>query len=418
MSNKLAIHGGTPVRSEPFANLFPGASVIGEEEKKAVLDVLESQSPFRYYGKRVQGTVRGFERAFARYIGTKYALAVSSGTASLIVALRALGIGVGDHVLVPSCTFMATASCVVSVGGIPVFTDIDETFNMSPEHMESRITERTRAVIPVAWRGNPCRMDRIMEIADKHNLFVIEDIAQSTGSQYRGKACGTFGNVGCFSLQLNKLITTGDGGILCTDDGKLYERAVRYHDHGAFRERADFPELGEAMEPFIGQNYRLGELSGAVAGAQLKKLDFIRKNLRRIIFALREAVEGFRGISLMRITDEQGYAGSTFVMLLPSPEPVSDFVEALNMEGIPALNIYAGNPVYMLPQFYNKRTADRDNFPFISPYADGVEYYEGLCPKAEDLIRRNVSIDITPVLKEKDVADIVAAIKKVAKYYL
>ncbi|HUV06829.1 MAG TPA: DegT/DnrJ/EryC1/StrS family aminotransferase [Spirochaetia bacterium] len=418
MEDKLAIFGGTPVRGEPLSNLFPGAAVMGEEEKGAVLTVLDNQSPFRYYGRKVVGTVRSFERDFARYLGAKYALGVSSGTASLVVALKALGIGPGDHVLVPACTFIASAGSVICAGAIPVFVDIDDSFNMDPDDLERRITKRTRAVMTVAWRGNPCEMERIMQVAKKHNLAVVEDIAQSVGSKYRGKACGTFGDVGCFSLQLNKLITSGDGGALCTDDGRVFERAVRYHDHGSFRERSSFPDLADTQEPFVGQNYRMNELSGAVAGAQLKKLDSIKTNLRKIIFSLCEAVGQIRGISLMRFTDREGYAGSTFVMLLPSRDLVRDFVRALNGEGIPALNIYGGNPIYLMPQIHDKRTADRDNFPFISPYADGIEYATGLCPRAEDIIGRNVSVDVSPVLRKQDLDDIVTAIRKVARYYL
>jgi len=273
-------------------------------------------------------------------------------------------------------------------------------------------------MMTVAWRGNPCDMTRIMDFARRHRLAVIEDVAQSIGSTYRGKACGTFGDAGCFSLQLNKLITSGDGGELASDVPWVFERAVRYLELGSFRERGCFPELTEAQEPFVGQNYRMNELSGAVAGAQLKKLGTIKANLRRMIFALCEAVGRIKGIGLMRFTDKEGYAGSTFVMLLPSRAVVPDFVRALRGEGIPALNIYEGNPVYLMPQIRAQRTAEKDNFPFVGPHAEGIQYAPGICPEAEDLIGRNVAVDVSPVLQESDLKDIVTAVDKVARYYL
>lgn len=417
MSEKLAIHGGDPVRKVPVPPPYAGASVYGEEEKKAVLEVLDRKSPYRYYGPDVVGTVKSFEQAFAAKIGTKHALAVSSGTASLVVALKAIGIATGDKVIVPANTFIASANAVVMAGGIPVFADVDDSLNLDPSEIGRLADASTKAVIAVPILGNPCEMDRIMEEARKHNLLVIEDVAQSCGSQYKGRYSGSYGDVGCFSLQMNKILTTGDGGAVTFNDDKFYERGVRYHDQGMFRERDGFLSMKEEDEVFIGQNFRMSEITGAIAGVQLQKLDSIVDSMRKLKKYIKRELQGVEGISFRRINDEEGDASNNVIMLLPDKSKIKEFVTALNAENISCFSLYDGNPVYMNTPLLHQRTVDRDGYPF-SAIGGAVKYSRGLCPKAEEYLPRNVSFYLTPEFTMEDAADIVAGIKKVARALL
>ncbi len=415
--DKLAIHGGEPVRKTPLHTAYPGADVYGEEEKQAVIEVIEAQSPYRYYGPNVLGKVKSFELAFSEKIGTKHTLAVTSGTASLIVALKAAGIGPGDKVIVPACTFLATPGAVICAGAVPVFTDIDDSMNIDPEAISKVVDKYTKAIIPVPILGNPCKMDRIMEVAKQHNLIVIEDVAQSCGSKYKGQYSGSFGDINCFSLQINKIITTGDGGAVTTNDPKLYERAVRYHDQGMFREKEGFLSKDSPDEAFAGQNYRMSELTGAVALAQLNKLDNIIASMRKVKYSIKEQIKGLSGLGFRTITDEAGDSGNSLMMLLPDAEIAAEFRKALSAEGIPAGFLYNGEPIYMLPQIFNKKTVDRNNFPF-NQFDEEIVYTRDMCPNSWKIMPRSANIGISPSYTEEDIEDIVKAIRKVAKHLL
>ncbi|MDA0748050.1 MAG: aminotransferase class I/II-fold pyridoxal phosphate-dependent enzyme, partial [bacterium] len=198
-----------PVDS-PVRKLHPGASMLDEEEVQEVLAVIKSRSLSRDYGPDRLDMVTRFEQGFAQKIDSAYALAVTSGTAALKVALVSAGIGPGDEVIVPPVTFIATPATVVLLGAVPVYSEVDESMTMDPEDLESRITPRTRAIMPVHLWGTPCRMDRIMEIARKHNLKVVEDCAQSAGASFQGRQIGTWGDLGAFSMQFGKIITSGE----------------------------------------------------------------------------------------------------------------------------------------------------------------------------------------------------------------
>ena len=414
MIEKLALNGGQPVRSKPLPPYYPGAVSYGEEEKLEVLEVLERKSPFRYYGPDVAGKVRKFETYLADKTGSKHVLAVTSGTASLVVALKALEIGPGDQVIVPANTFLATAGAVVIAGAIPVFADVDDSLNIDPNDIARLVNDRTKAVIPVHILGNPCEMDKVMSISRQHHLAVIEDVAQSCGCTYQGKAAGTFGDMGCFSLQMNKIITTGDGGAVVTDDPSLYERAVRYHDQGMFREREGFLGMKEEDDIFIGQNYRMSEVTGAIALAQIRKLDAIITKMRQTKKWIKSQIQDIKAITFRRINDEAGDAGNALFLLLPSAEKAAEFRAALNAENISTSWLYNGNPVYKLPQIFNQRTVDRNGFPF-NQIPGGIKYTSGMCPNAENLLSRNALIYLGPLIETKDATDIVKGIRKVAQ---
>lgn len=417
MDEILAINGGKPVREKPLLSAYPGASLYGEEEKKALMEVVDRKSPFRYYGFDVANKVAAFEKMLRDKTGSKYALGVTSGTAALVVAMKALGIGPGDKVIVPSNTFLATPGAVITAGAVPVFADVDDSMNINPTEIERLCDSYTKAVITVPILGNPCEMDKITAAAKKCNIAVIEDIAQSSGSKYKGRYCGSFGDVGCFSLQMNKILTTGDGGAIITNNDIVYERAVRYHDQGMFREREGFLSMNAEDDIFVGQNYRMSELTGAVALEQLKKLDYIIENLRRIKKIIKDQIKDIDGISFRRIVDEDGDTGGTLFMMLPDEKLSVKFSEALTAENISCGRLYGGRPVYTLPQIFNQKTVDRNGFPF-NQFSEKIEYTMGMCPYVEEHLPKNATIMLNPLLTEKDTEDIVKGIRKVAKYIL
>jgi len=251
--------------------------IIGPEEEEAVLAALRS-------GQLAQGPlVAQFEAAFARYLGVRHAVAVSSGTAALYVALRAHDIGPGDEVLVPAFTFAATANAVLLAGARPILVDIKKVdFTIDPKRIEAAITPRTKAVLPVHLYGHPCDMTAIGEIARRHSLAVIEDAAQAAGASWQGRKAGSFGT-GCFSFYATKNMTTGEGGMVATDDDEVARRARLLRDHGeGERYRTDL----------LGGNFRLTELAAALGLAQLPKLDAWNERRRANAAWLSEHLEG------------------------------------------------------------------------------------------------------------------------------
>lgn len=258
----------------------PGAFIIDDIERHEVEEVLESGYLSRYGREddpRFKRKVITLEKEFARKIGVDYCIAVNGGTNALMASLVALGVGPGAEVLVSGYTFVASISAIIVVGGIPVLTEIDESLTMNPVDIERKITERTKVIMPVHMLGYPCDMDKIMEIANKYKLFVLEDCCQALGASYKGKKLGSIGHIGAFSLNINKTITSGDGGLVTTNQKGLYERAFGFHDQGHMPLRMGV-EIGKRS--LIGINLRMNELTGAFALGQLKKLDLILKLLK------------------------------------------------------------------------------------------------------------------------------------------
>ncbi|MCK5255216.1 MAG: DegT/DnrJ/EryC1/StrS family aminotransferase, partial [Deltaproteobacteria bacterium] len=251
----------------------PGAYLIGEEEKKEVLDVLESGYLVRY-GKEDDSDYKRkvylFEKELSRFIGVKYCVATNSGTSALISSIAALGIGPGDEIIVPGYTFISCISSIISARAIPILTEIDDSLTIDPGDIERKITEKTKAIMPVHMLGNPCDMDSIMKLAKDHGLYVIEDFCQANGGSYKGKKLGSIGDIGAVSLNWFKTITVGDGGALVTDDPDLYKKAFGFHDQGHKPLRVGL-EIGKRS--IIGQNLRMNEVTGAIALAQTRKLD-------------------------------------------------------------------------------------------------------------------------------------------------
>src|SRR5512140_1108731 len=259
-----------------------GAELIGKEELKEI-EVLFKTGIFARYSldKERQGIwkVRDFEKAFTKYFGSQYALGVSSGSSALKIALTALDVGPGDEVICPAFTFMATYEAVLECGAIPVMGDIDDTLNLDPDDIPNKITPRTKAIIPVHMCGAPARMDKIMKVAKKHKLLVLEDNAQACGASIKGKMTGTIGHMGIFSFDHYKTITTGEGGMILTDDLDLYHRAEWYHDHG----HDHLSTVSRALDgrTILGFNYRMNEIQGGIGLAQLRKLNRVLAGQRK-----------------------------------------------------------------------------------------------------------------------------------------
>ncbi|HLW46632.1 MAG TPA: DegT/DnrJ/EryC1/StrS family aminotransferase [bacterium] len=414
---RLAVDGGTPVRTEPLLPGYPGGLLIGAEEKAAVLEVLDSQSLFRHYGPKPLGKVVEFERAFARAMGARHAVAVTSGTAALMTALAALGVGPGDEVIVPAYTWIATINAVVVLGAVPVFVDIDESLTMDPRALDAAVTPATKALLPVHMRGAAADMSAIVDAARRHRLRLVEDAAQAVGGRFRGRRLGTFGDLGAFSLQYHKVITTGEGGVVVTDDAALYDRAVRYHDQGSAR----IQELDETLPAgnplMIGLNFRMSEITGAIGLVQLGRMEGIVERMRAHKRAILDGLTGVPGLTPRPLPDPDGDTGATLMFYLPSAERTREFSTALNAEGIRNTVAWdSGQHVYYhFDQIIERRLFAERHCAWECPHYRGRARLEkGMFPRSDDLLKRAIHIDLHPLMTERDEADIVRAIRKVS----
>ncbi len=422
MGDKLAIHGGKPAKTTPNPPMFPGGLEIGEEEKRAVLEVLDRKYLFRYYGpEKYSSKVAELEMKFAEKMGSKHALAVNSCTSALISALVACGVGPGHEVIVPGYTFFASCAAVIAAKAIPIIAEVDDSLTLDPADFEAKITPRTKAVIPVHMRGVPCDMDPIMEIARKHDLAVVEDVAQAAGGSYHGKHLGTFGDCGAFSLQYHKIITTGEGGVVTTDDDLLYDRVQAYHDTAACWRPDRFALPRYEGEVFPGVNFRMGEIIGALAIVQLDRLDSLIARMRENKARIKSAIEDIEGIEFRRLNDAEGDTAICLVFFLPTVEITNQFVEALQAEGVATGGIYnAGIPDWHIyahwKHIMDKVTATSEGCPYTCAFYKGPtpDYSEDMCPKTLDYLGRSVHIDIPPQLTPEDCDMIAAGIRKVA----
>ncbi|MDR7417682.1 MAG: DegT/DnrJ/EryC1/StrS family aminotransferase [Armatimonadota bacterium] len=418
---RLALDGGTPVRSTPLLPGWPGGLLIGEEEKQAVLEVIESQSLFRHYGPRPLHRAAALEKAFAEAMGARFGLGVTSGTAALITSLAACGVGPGDEVIVPTYTWIATINAVVILGAVPVFVDIDESLNMDAEAMAAAVTPYTRAVVPVHMRGAPADLEPIIRVARQHGLAVVEDAAQAVGGSYRGQRLGTFGDFGAYSLQYHKTITTGEGGMVVTSDPTRYERAVRFHDQGSVRmEELDLFIAGDSPL-IIGINFRMGELTAAVGLAQLKKMDWIIEKMRAHQNRIKAALRDIAGITLRTSHDEAGETGATVIFFVPTASQADRFARALAAENIPAsVPWWSGQHVYNhFDQIINRRLLSAQKCSWECPrYKGSATLMKGQFPKTDAILQRAVHIDVHPLFTGQDVEDVITGLHKVARVVL
>jgi len=398
-SDRPAILGGKPVRSRPL----PHGAYIDEEDMRAVTDVLRSGK----LSSLSNPIVEEFEKAFAEYVGTKYAVAVNSGTAALHTALQAMGVGPGDEVVVPPYTFVSTATSVIHANAIPVFADVElSSYNLDANSFEKSITKRTKAVIPVHLFGRPAEMDAITEVARRHNVMVLEDAAQAHGAVYKGKKVGTFGNAAIFSFYESKNMTTGEGGMIVTDDEKIAQRARLIRQHGE-------PSWYYYVE--LGYNYRMPAMEAALGLSQLKKLDKFNSIRQSNASYYNSKLSMIKGIVVPRAPD---YVKHVYHVYAPrflkeelgiSPSIIS---KALAAEGINLRPIYP-RALYLDPLFQEKKVRPK-GCPYSCPYY-GVtrDYPQGLCPNVERLTKEVFSLPVSPLVTKEDIDDVIVAINKV-----
>jgi 8-amino-3,8-dideoxy-alpha-D-manno-octulosonate transaminase len=319
---------------------MPGFELFGPEERKEVNDVLETGILMRY---GFDGPRKGIwkskelEEAITKTFGCQYAQLTSSGTAALTTAMAALGIGVGDEVIMPTFTFVASFEAVLSVGAIPVLVDVDETLTLSPEAVRKAITPKSKCVMPVHMCGSMADMDALVEICQQHNLILLEDACQSIGGSYKGKSLGTIGHAGTFSFDFVKTITCGEGGVVMTNIEDVYFKSDGYTDHGHDHKGVD---RGADLHPFIGYNFRISELHAAVGLAQIRKLDTILAIQRKNNKLLRDILSTIPGITFRVVPDPSGDNASFLSWFLPTETDTRKAVESLKSAGLLAGNFY------------------------------------------------------------------------------
>jgi len=432
--SRLAIDGGE--RAVPA--LSPQPSKIGREELLEVLSLwelspenrrrivkiiegdphLKGRHLFRYYGPH-PSKVAAAEQRFRRLIGVRHALAVNSCTSALIAAFRALGIGAGDEVIVPAYTFFATAAAVGTCNAIPIIADVDDTLTLDPADVERKIGPRTRAIAVVHMRGVPAQMDRILRIARRHHLAVVEDVAQAAMGSFRGRMLGSLGDIGCFSLDFYKLLTSGEGGFLTTDDAYLYMRAQSWHDCAACWRPDRYAAERTEGELFCGENYRMSELQGAVALAQIRRA---RRIVRAYRTAKRRIVRRLRlpaSVQRRRLADPEGDTGVCIVLFLPDAERAQWALRALKAEGVPAGGIYDQTikdwHIYThWEHILEMKAVARDGLPWSGvPKKDRPRYAKDMCPQGLDYLSRAVTVAVQPGYSASDCAAIAHGVNKV-----
>jgi UDP-4-amino-4,6-dideoxy-N-acetyl-beta-L-altrosamine transaminase len=394
VSERLALHGGPPVR----ATLLPyGRQALDEDDVQAVVAALRSD--WLTTGPRVEA----FERAVAALVGAVHGVAVSSGTAALHAAVFAAGIGPGDEVIVPPLTFAASANAVLYQGGTPVFADVRaDTLTLDPAAAEARLTARTRAVMPVDFAGQPADLDEIGALGRARGLAVIEDAAHALGAEYRGRRVGALADLTTFSFHPVKHVTTGEGGLVTTGRQDLAARLRRFRHHGletGFRERE---ASGGEYSPMVdlGYNYRLTDLQCALGLSQLSRLDQSLKRRAEIAQRYRSELDGFPGLALPAVAAHVRHAWHIFPVLLEPERLGADrrtILAALRAENV-------GATVHYVPVYWH-------------PYYVARGYRRGLCPRAERAFERLLTLPLFPAMTERDVDDVLAAVRKVLGHY-
>jgi UDP-4-amino-4,6-dideoxy-N-acetyl-beta-L-altrosamine transaminase len=397
MIQQLAINGGKPVRDK----LLPyGHQWIDEEDIKAVIDVLRSdwitQGP----------KVAEFEKEFARYVGARYAVAVNSGTAALHAACFAARIEKGDEVITTPITFAASANCVLYQGGTPVFADIKEdTLNIDPEEIKKKINQKTKALILVDFTGLPVDLKEIQEITREYNLVIIEDASHALGATYKDSKIGSISDMTIFSFHPVKHITTGEGGMITTNNKEYYERLILFRTHGITKERDKLlnyegPWYYEMQE--LGYNYRLTDFQCALGLSQLKKIDSNLAKRREIVKVYNSKFKDMPEIKIPENNPFDSNPAWHVYMIQLNLERIKvgrrEIFEALRAENI-GVNVHY-IPIHLQP-YYQKKFG----------------YHLGDFPKAENYYSRAITLPIFPKMSDKDVYDVVRAVKKVIAYY-
>ena len=404
VAEKPAIAGGKPIKSTPYHK----APRYGDEELKELKEALAQGTLFYASGKKVHE----LEKLFAAKHASTFAVACSSGTAALHAAAIAAGVSPGDEVIVPPITDMGTILPVLWQGAVPVFVDLDpKTYNLDPSAVEQAITPKTRAIMAVHLAGNACDLNAIKKIADAHKIFLIEDCAQAHGVTYDGKPIGSIGHVGCFSYNEFKHIACGDGGVIVTSDAEVGKKLRLATDKAYDRS----PGVAIRDPRFMANNYRMTELQGAVAIAQLKKLDSIVQRRQSWCGRLTDRIQHLAGLQTPTITP-RGTHTYWFYMTRVDPKQLGanadEFAAALKAEGLPASAHYITRPIYKYPLFTDHSAYDHGDHPFSR-----VDYRTVKCPTAEAILDTCVNLSVNENYNDADLDETARAFERVAGYF-
>lgn len=409
--DRLAIEGGSKAVEQALPGvLSSNGRTFDEQEEELVLKALRSGCLSRNGGTMV----RQLEQEFAAAIGVAHAVACSSGTACVHLAVAALDLEPGDEVIVPPITDIGSILPVLWQNAIPVFADVDPlTLVLDPASVESQITKRTRAVIAVHLAGNCCPMDELLSICRRYGIVLIEDASQAYWTEYKGRLVGSMGDMACFSLQQSKHITCGEGGLMVTSNAGYAQRALLFSDKAWPRESGT---LGSCRFLFLSQNYRMSDLSGAVALAQLRKVESIIARRRQRAGQLIRELEGVEGVAPPSIPPEVKHSFWLFMLRLTAPGvDTQAFGDALVAEGVPAWVRYIVDPLYLSPIFTQPSTYGTSGYPFAQ-YGH-QDYARGLCPGSERALAHVIAIHWNENYTEEHVRQIAAAIRKVAAHF-
>lgn len=378
---------------------MPGFELIGKQEKRAVSEIFDKGGVLYRYGldKKRQHIFRveDFEKAIAKKVKAKYCHCVCNGTAALKIALFALGVRPNDEVITQSFTFVATVEAILELGAKPIITEIDKSLNMDPLDLEKKITDKTKVIIPVHMAGVPAKMKEIMTIAKKYKIPVLEDSAQGLACTYKGKMLGTIGDAGIYSLDLSKIITTGEGGILVTDKQKIYQKAKEYSDHG--HECNPKVPRGKDTRSYWGFNYKMTELQGAVGLAQLKKLDYILQEQKKHKKQIKDGIKDIKNIEFREIPDPKGDGGDTLIFFVKTKEKAIKFAKLLSKKGLGTKNLpdaidwhFAGTWNHIFPQ-------------------------TNIWKKSNDILRKAIAIPIFVKMPKNQINKVINAIHEISK---
>ena len=393
---KPAYAGGTPVRD---TKIYYGHQYVDEDDVQAVVEVLRSD--YLTCGPKITE----LEKLLCELTGAKYAVACSSDTAALHIACMAAGVSDGDEVITTPITFLASANCAVYCGGTPVFADIDEeTYNIDPEEIRSKITDKTRALVAVDYTGQAVDLDPIMEMCREKGVIVIEDAAHSIGTSYKGKKVGSIADMTTFSFHPVKTVTSGEGGAVLTNDEKLYQKLLLYRSHGMTRDESMMTKESEGGWYYemvdLGYNYRMTDIQAALLISQLHKLPMFHDRRKALVEKYNAAFEDMEELFVQKELPDCDTTRHLYILRI-KPEKLTidrrQFFDALAAENIMCNVHYI--PVYLQP-FYRARG-----------------YEPGLCPKAEKLYSEMISLPLYYAMTDQDADDVIHAVRKIAAYY-
>lgn len=390
---------------------MPGLELFGDEERKEVMDVLESKCLFRYNHEHLRNghwKAKELEAEVKNFTGAKFAHAVSSGSTAVACAMASAGIGYGDHVIVPPFTYIATIEGVIFGGGVPVFAEIDENLCLSAAGIEAAITPETKAVCLVHMCGAAANMDEILEVCNKHNLTLIEDAGQALGAFYKGTSAGLFGKTGAYSFDFFKITTAGEGGLYVTNDEACYRLADSYSDHGH-----DHIGDNRGMEqhPILGFNYRISELHAAVGLAQMRKINTIRDTNKKNKSYLKELLAGTPGLSFRPIPDEEGDSGTFLNFFLPNAETAQKVMAEFGEMGIGGFNYWYTNMYHFINQWDHLKNL-KSAAPLHLHKMDLPQDYNNLdLPKSQEVVGRLISLGISTQWTKEQMNELAQNIK-------